>query len=194
MKWFKELSSVSKGAVFALCLYFVLFLVFSVRPVLAQEIEVKQIVKEQTAKLVCPALEEGGEVVLRSPGGNVGEAMLLTECIREKSVTVKVEEAASAATFLVLAGKRVCFGEKPLIGFHSPYTKGPNGLVYTYGINELRRYSHLIGFNMKKWGYTDLEAYSIIGITLMTHSNDLRFLRPEQVKELLGGRFIGECK
>ena len=160
----------------------------------AEKITVGLIEDKITASNICSAINPYDSVTLQSVGGSVAEAIELANCIREKRVTVEVVTAFSSATFLVLAGHSVCFSPDVEVGFHSPYMRDNTGLVVTYGVNELRRYSIYVSNIMLDWGYSALEIYSVLGITLMTHPNQIRILSYEDTIDLIGDRFIGECK
>lgn len=160
----------------------------------AKELTVGTIEYKITAFTICNSLEDGDTVKLKSGGGSVLEAMEIAACLRKKDVTVKVEKALSAATFLVLAGKEVCFPKEALIGFHSPHSYSPKGLMVMSGINELRDYSRFIGHKMNGWGYNDVEIYAVLGVTMYTPSNDMTMLPYKTMIVLLGDRFIGDCK
>ena len=160
----------------------------------AKEITVGTIEFKITAFNVCNSLENGDTVKIYSDGGMVLEAMEIAACVRKKDVIVKVVKASSAATFIVLAGHRVCFSNLVAIGFHSPYSFSKKGLMVMAGINELRDYSRYVGNKMYGWGYTNLEIYSILGVTMATPSNDMKFITYNDATTILGDRFIGECK
>jgi len=172
----------------------VTFFAFLAREVQANDLTIGNIEYKITAFNICNTIEDGDSVKVVSGGGNVIEAMEIAACIRKKDVIIEVERAFSAATFIVLASKKVCFSPLTPIGFHSPHRYSEKGLMVMAGINELRDYSRFVGHRMKGWGYTDLEIYTIIGITLITPSNDMLILPYPYIQTLLGDRFIGECK
>ena len=160
----------------------------------AKDLTIGTIEYKITAFNICNSIEDGDNIKVLSGGGNVIEAMEIAACIRKKDVLLEVERAFSAATFIVLAGKKICFSPETPIGFHSPHRYSKKGLMVMAGINELRDYSQFIGHRMKGWGYTDLEIYTVIGITLITPSNDMLVLPYPHIQTILGKRFIGECK
>ena len=162
--------------------------------VYAKDVSIGAIERGITANNVCSVLEDGDKVRILSPGGAVDEALLISNCIRNKEVIVEVETALSAATYLVLAGKKVCFNMLVQMGFHSPYTTDRGGLIVVYGINELRDFANEISHDLFRWNYTSLERYSILGIMLIAPFNDMRYLYYHQLVTLLGDRYIGGCK
>ena len=187
-----------KARVILLVLFIIVAVTFSAllagRHAEAKEMTVGTIEFKITAFNICNSLEDGDVVRLFSNGGIVLEAMEIAACIRKKDVTVKVEKASSAATFIVLAGKKICFSDKVIMGFHSPYSFSPKGLMVMAGINSLRDYSRYVGHKMNGWGYTNLEIYSILGLTMITPSNDMAYMHYDNAVVLLGDRYIGECK
>lgn len=164
-----------------------------VKTVSAKDVPIGLIEYGITAKNICNLIKDGDKVVIDSPGGSVSDAFSISDCIRKKDVTVEVRNAMSSATFLVLASKKTCFNTTATIGFHSPFRLDHNGAVEVYGINGLRRYGHYMYKELKGWGYTNSESYTVIGITMLTPTSGINIIDYNSMVKLLGSRYIGEC-
>ncbi len=83
-----------------------------------------------TAASVASALEEAGDVALirvhlNSPGGDVFEGMTMLNLLKAHSARVEVLVdgiAASAASFVAMAGDRIVMGEGSMLMIHNPMT------------------------------------------------------------------------
>lgn len=160
----------------------------------AKDILIGGIDRELAIK-VCLTVEEGDSLIVHSRGGTGKSLKRIAACTRDKDVTFKVYKALSAAAILVLAGQKVCFNEEALIGFHSPYGINQKELIVTYGVNRIREVTDkVVGKSMVAWGYTSLEIYSVLGMSVMTPFNDIKYVSYKDMVTLLGDRFIGECK
>ncbi len=159
----------------------------------AKDIVVGTIEHGVTANNICPTLEDGDTLTVRSAGGSVSEARKLVACLRKKDVTVRIKAAYSAATFIVLGSNRVCLYPQARVGFHSPHSIDGGGDRVTLGVNELRRYFAMIGQDMLRQGYSTEDTLFIIGLTFMTPSTKMSVIPNGILTNMLKGRFVGVC-
>lgn len=146
-----------------------------------------------TAENVCNFLEDGDRIVLNSAGGSPDEAIEVVNCMLTKEVQLRVKNAYSAAAFLVLGSKNTCFYPSSKVGFHSPSFRMA-GIKVGLSLDQLRLDSSITFLDMRSWGYTVPQIYQVIGMEFMTPYYTIYMIPNQDIIELLGHRYRGECK
>ena len=176
--------------------YVIVVCTVSILMILGKQAEAKQITVHNITESTtfCKLLEDGDTVVLRSNGGSVKAAWEMVDCIRSKYVSIRVERAYSAATFLALAGREVCLKSYARLGFHSAYAINLlTGNTVNLSVKKLRSLSRIVYYRMLDQGYSKQTTLYVIGLTFMTPSENISVLRFDEIKEILDHRFTGKC-
>jgi hypothetical protein len=162
--------------------------------VVGKEVVLDVMITISVVKDICLSLKENDILKISSYGGYTLPAIELSLCVRDKSVTVSIDHAESAATFIVLAAKKVCFNKKVAIGFHSPIflnkkTREPED----FSISKMSRYVVFMQYFYERWGYTPTQVAALLVMVIKTPPSGMHYLKHEEAVTLLGDRYIGSC-
>jgi hypothetical protein len=159
-----------------------------------KEVVLDVIITKSVAKDICSSLEYKDILKVSSYGGEVLSAVELSLCVRDKNITVSVDHAESAATFVVLAAKKVCFNKNILIGFHSP-TSLNKKTEKRESLNTYKMASYVLfmQYFYKEWGYTPRQIAVLLVIVIKTPPSSMTYIGHEESVALFGDRYIGNC-
>jgi hypothetical protein len=109
-------------------------------------------IKEGDYEVFIDVLDTGSfsNIVLESPGGALIDALNIGEEIAKRGINTAVSSntvCASACAYIWLAGKRRSAGRGAMIGFHSPYNKGPEMEISSSGNALAGAYLARLGFD-----------------------------------------------